>query len=382
MFWQIYFSRIKRSIHTKDILFWTLLFPIFLSTMFKLALSSLDDEFVFSPIPVALVEIEGTNGQKSFNTVVEGLAKEGEGQLLNLTIIATQQEADELLEEEEIDGYFLYEDQPKLIVKNSSFSQTILKNFLDQYLQIIDSMERTADVQQELLTEDFFERLTDMEKEYSMERIIGIESPSNVFYYYLALLGMLCMYGSFQGLESVVSIQANLSANGARLTASPTRKWKLVLADMLGGYTSHIFCVFIALFYMIFVLGIDFGSRFIHVLSVCLLGSIVGVAFGAAISCTSNLKYSVKSGIMVVTSLIFSFLSGLMISGINYLIAKNLPVLAWINPVNRIADAFYALYYYETYEFFWMNMAVLASMALLLICFTSIFVRRKSYDYI
>ena len=382
MFWQIFTSRIKRSFRTKEILFWTLLFPILLSTLFKAALSTLDEEFVLEPIPAALVKSEDTDAQKTFNTVVEDMGKETDTQILQLTIVQSLEDADDLLESEKIDGYFVFEDKPKLVVKNSSFSQTILKNFLDQYLQIIDSIEKIAEIHPELITEEFFEKLTDMEKEYSREQMIGIEEPSKVFYYYLALLGMICMYGSFQGLESVVVIQANLSANGARLAASPVRKWKFVLADLFGGYISHVFCVFTTLLYMIFVLKVDFGSRYLFVFSVCLLGSLLGVAYGAAISCVSNLTSSVKTGILVVTSLIFSFFSGMMVGGINYQIAKFSPVLAWINPVNRIADAFYALYYYETYELFRINMCVIAGMILILLCIMSIFVRRKSYDYI
>ena len=72
-----------------------------------------------------------------FQAALEEVSKEGEDRLLQLTRVETREEADRLLEDGRVEGYLTIEaGAPKLTVRDDGLNQTILKSFLDQYLQI------------------------------------------------------------------------------------------------------------------------------------------------------------------------------------------------------------------------------------------------------
>ena len=56
MFGNIYRKYLLRHIRDKEMVIWTVLFPIVLATLFSLAFSSLDQGEQISSIPVAVVE--------------------------------------------------------------------------------------------------------------------------------------------------------------------------------------------------------------------------------------------------------------------------------------------------------------------------------------
>ena len=193
---------------------------------------------------------------------------------------------------------------------------------------------------------------------------------------------MVCLYGGFQGLELVSRLQANLSAQGARRTLSPVRRWKLVTADLLAGVTVQCVAVVAVIFYIRLVLGIDFGPQLLPVLLTGVVGSLTGVAFGAMVAVTNRLAMMAKSAVLISVTMVCCFLSGLMVGGINYMVMEHAPVVAWLNPAARITDAFYCLYYYDTYERFFLNIGILLLMAAAMFGVATLSVRRQQYESI
>ena len=156
----------------------------------------------------------------------------------------------------------------------------------------------------------------------------------------------------------------------------------MILYDLLGAITVHFCCLLFTVAYIIFVLGTDFGSKLWLVLLTCLAGSLLGVAFGAIVSVASKPKEQAKVAILISVTMVCCFLSGLMVSGINYTVAQKAPAVAWLNPAARITDAFYCLYYYDTYERYLLNIGIILAMAFVMFAVTSIFVRRQRYESI
>lgn len=379
MFWNIYKKRIIGTLRNKDALIWTWVFPIVLSTLFYFAFTSLDEEYALSPIPTGVIMDESDGEDTIFTEVLEAVSQPGEDRLLEVTFLRTAEEADALLEAGEIDGYIQGGKTPRLILKKNGLNQTILKSFLDQYLQkrsiveaiLRESPEKAADIPAMFQQESFT-------KEVSLSG----NSPTEVVGYYYALLAMVCMYGGFQGMRTVCSSQANLSPLGTRQSVAPVGRFQLVLYDMLGGITVHFGCVLIVLAYITLVLGVNFGSRTGLMVLTCFLGSLLGVAFGALISLNSRMKESAKTAVLIAVSLICCFLAGLMVGGINYTIAQKMPILSWLNPAARIADSFYCLYYYDGYGRYFLNIGILALMAGVLFILVGFFVRRQRYESI
>jgi len=378
MFWNIYSKRILSSLRDKDFLIWTWIFPVLLATMFFATFSGLDTVGQLRTIPVGIINDASFRQDSAFRTALESVSGENDG-LFDLTMFVDTAEANAVLESGEIVGYILAGEIPKLVVSADGISQTIIKGFLDRYIQTKSSVEFILS-ENPGVASDLPALL--MPVNYTDEISLSGNPQTNTVNYFYSLLAMVCMYGGFQGLVTVTYLQPNLSALGARRTLSPAVRWRLVSYDLLGGITIHVFFLLTVVAYITFVLGTNFGSQLWAVLLTCIAGSMLGVAFGAMISSVSRLKEQVKIAIMITVTMVCSFLSGLMMGGINYTIAEKAPVIAWINPAARIVDAFYCLYYYDTYERYFLNIGVILGMTIFMFLVTAVFFRRQRYESI
>ena len=378
MFCNIYLKRIRAALRDPTTLVWTWVFPLMMATLFYFAFGSLDETAQLQTVPVAVVRDSAYPQDQTLQTALQQVSQ-GDSALLSITYVDSTQQADTLLQNEKVSGYILAGDVPQLAVSGSGIEQTVLRGFLDSYQQTKNTVSRAvaagvSDPQQLralIARQDFTEGIS-LTKNPVTEKV-G---------YFYALLAMVCLYGSFQGLTSVDRLQANLSPVGARQTMAPTNRHILVSADLLGGITVHAACVGIVVLYIRYVLGVDFGGKMPLVLLTCLVGSLVGVAFGALVSVNHRIKDGPKTAILISVIMVLSFLSGLMVSGINYTVAQKLPVVSWLNPAARISDAFYCLYCYDGYSQYFLNIGILLAMAAVMFAATAAFVRRQRYESI
>ena len=377
MFITSFVTRIKCALRDKGMIFWTLLFPMMLATLFYFCFSNLDSADAFSPVKTAVVADQAYRQAAGFQA-----AKEGEDRLLQLTRVETREEADRLLEDGRVEGYLTIEDgTPKLTVRDDGLNQTILKSFLDQYLQISATaahiLERNPQAAQQGLLSDFMEQ-----QEFTREISLSNAKPSHQLPYFYALIAMVCLYGSFQGLTSSFYLQANLSALGARRSMAPRKKLAMITADMLGSLAVHLLTMLVLLCYLLLVLRLDFGNQIGYLLLTVLVGSIVGISLGALVGAALRIKMEAKNAILITLSLACCFLAGLMVEGISYAIQQNAPAAAWLNPAARISDAFYCLYYYDNHTRYFMDLGVLCAMAAIFGLGAMSCLRRRKYESI
>ena len=72
MFLHILLYEIKSSLRVKDLIFWLILFPIILGTLFKIAFSDLYEKQISTdPIPTAIVV---TAENEAFRSVVDSIS--------------------------------------------------------------------------------------------------------------------------------------------------------------------------------------------------------------------------------------------------------------------------------------------------------------------
>lgn len=378
MFANIYKTRLLCSLRSVDVLIWTWIFPFMLATLFHFAFANLDTANTFQPIQTAVISNDAYGADGTFRTVLETLSADGADQMLELTVVSSEQEADELLRGGKIVGYITPGENPKLTVRESGLEQSILQSLLGTYGQrsaaIGDILARDPSAAAGLLQAG--------QDSYTQSPIEGGQERNSAMPYFFALIGMVCLYACFQGLTTVTNIQANLSRLGARVSLAPVSKIKLIVYDSLGGLTVHyISCALVAL-YICLLTGIDLLHDFPLILAVCLAGSLVGYALGTAVGAVGRMKENMKSGILIVVSITLSFMAGLMVEGINYAIQRYAPVLGWINPAARVADALYRLYYYDTYGFYLLDLTILIAMAAALFLISAILLRRRKYESI
>ncbi len=388
MFWNIYRKYILRSVRSKDMIGWTLLFPILLSTLFYFTLQSVEEDMTFHSIPTAVVKDQPMEAEVYLVQMLEEVSA-GDEAMLDIFWVSEEKEADALLETGEVQGYISVEkNEPRLFVKENGIYQTILKNLLDRYIQIKDTIVTIAKkdpvtaLKLSGMTAGINGETFDFEEEFIRDLNLTGRKPSATVTYYYALLAMICLYGGFHGLVVVENLQANLSPQGARNTLSPGSRWKLFCASYLGAVTVQFVCVAVSFFYMLLVLKVSFGTSIGAALGTILAGSMTGIAFGSVIALPSKWKGGLKSGVLVGISMLCCFFAGLMVDGISYAVEQNMPVLAMVNPAARIADAFYCLYYYDGYASYFKNIGILLGMTAVFGGICVMATRRVQYESI
>lgn len=377
MFSHLFTGRLKCLLRNKTVLFWTLLFPLLLSTLFYFAFGSITEKTEkFSAIPMSVVENDAYQQNQWVREVLKK-ASQGEDPLLALSV-NTQEEAEKLLSEGSIDGYLVPGDPYKLAVRQSGMNQSILKAFTDELMQTKKTVERIVTSNPGSFQFGLFDSLAERES-YIKEISPTGKNPDIMLNYYYALIAMTCLYASFWGLELITGIQGNLSSLGARRGLAPTHKLKGVLADFCAAVVVQFAIMCIVIAYMAFVLGVNFGDRIGFILLTCLVGSVMGVSLGGFISAIIKKGEGVKVAVLIMVSMVLSFLSGLMMAEIRDIIATNAPIIAYLNPANLIADSFYSLYFYDTLTRYGLNTTILCGMTVVLSTATYFLVRRQKY---
>lgn len=379
MFWNIYSKRLLSSIRNKDQLIWIWAFPLILATLFYFCLSSVAEADHLETVPTGVVTDAAYEENPIFDQVLDQVGS-GKDALLKITKYTQEEKADTALEKGDIDGYIRLKDNaPELVVKQEGMNQTLLKSFLDRYVQTEGNIRAVMEKNPGYA----FDAEEIMEGISLTENMSLSSQPNNpTLNYYYALIAMVCMYGGMQGLMSITYLQGNLSSLGARRMMAPLGRMGVIFCDMLGSITVHMMSLLFLLFYITVILGQDFGDRLPLLVLTCLVGTILGVAFGTAVSCLTKLGEGMKVGILVSVTMFCCFGAGMMTSGMKYLLDQNAPVVSWLNPAARISDAFYCLYYFDDYQRYCRNIVVILAMAAVLFLVSGIFLRRQSYESI
>lgn len=375
MFRHIFTTRLKCLLRDRQMVFWTLVFPLALATFFNMAFSNLNAQENFNAIDIAVVDDAAYQKDESFRGVLMGMST-GEERLFNLTT-ATMEDAERLLEDGEITGFIIAGSPPGLTVRDSGINQNIIKIFLDNYSQTLSTVNTIAAEDPSSvpsLIADVGSRM-----EYTKEVSASGANPNNVLNYFYSLIAMACMYGGFFGNREIMDIQADLNPLAARVNVSPVHKLKAFIYSISASLLIHFVSLLVLLAYLRFVLRIDFGERTGFVLLTTFIGSIVGVSFGAFISAVVKKDENTKISILIGVSMMGSFLAGMMFADMKYIINQRVPFIAYINPVALITDAFYALYYYDGYGRYILNMSILTAFIAVFWVSTYLILRRRKY---
>lgn len=381
MFLHSFFYSIKRLIRTKEQIFWSLLFPILLGTMFYAAFSNLSSSEVFQAIPVAVVQSEtGTETADAFANTIDALSEEGENQLFQ-SIYTTEEEALTLLENKEVVG-ILYSGTPVTLSVSSDMSsekigQSILSSFAEQYNLNYDIIASVAREHPENLAAVF--KNVGKNISYNTETTFTDGSTDEMLTYFFNLISMACMFGATSGCMISIHHQANLSALGSRRNCSPVHKLISVCAELCAHSLIQFVCVILTLAYLIGVLNIDFGNEIGYVCLTSIIGCITGVCFGFFIGTINKLKEGSKIGLCVGINLMRCFFSGLMFGSMRIVITSVCPWFNHINPAALIADSFYALTVYPSHERYFENLILLVVISVIFTIAGFLAVRRKKY---
>lgn len=381
MFLHSYLYRLKCIIRDKQTMFWAFLFPVLLATLFNMAFSNLSNAESFSKIKIGIINDEEYKRNIAFIKAIEAVSssdKSGDKSNLFDVTYTNKEEADKLLEDNKIEGYIYIDKDIKLVVKQSGLNETIIKSFLDDFKQTTSTVTTFISQNPEAVQKGLLNSISDR-TEYIKEVSAGKSAPDTTVNYFYSLIAMACLYGSFCGMKEVTNLQADLSAQGARINMAPTHKLKMSLASVFAAATVQLANIFLLLGYLSLILKVNFGSQFGYIALTCVVGTITGVTFGTCVTSITGKSEGIKVAILIGVSMIMSFLSGMMYDKMKYIVNEKAPILGYLNPANLITDSFYTLYYYDTHRRFFINIALLCVFSVVFSLITYLAVRRQKY---
>ena len=374
MFMHILKYELKGGLRSKDLIIWLILFPIILGTVFKVGFGSIYEKTEkFNSIPVAVVE-ESEN--KAFRQVVENIESADEPFIT--ASFTDKAKAEKLLDDGEVEGIIFSGEKLRLTVKEKGIRETMLKSFVEQYSVrekiAMDAFETAPENAQQVI-----ETLTAETVSSCREIPVTQGNPDVYAQYFYNLIAMVAIFGSITGMTVTSRRQADLSALGARSCCSPVPKSISVLASLASSFLLQTVCMTVCVTFLAFVLKIDFGDRLWLVYPTAIFGGILGVSFGFLVGSLAHVSEKVKTAILMTTSMLLCFFSGLMMGNMKAIVAEKAPWFNNINPVAVISDCFYCLNIYEDYDRYFTKLITMAVTIVIFITLGIIASRRKKY---
>jgi ABC-2 type transport system permease protein len=214
MFMHIFINRLKLLLRDRADLFWTTIYPIILALFFFMAFSNLATAESFTIFPIGVVDNAEYRSPPYFTAALDAVSDEaaGEDKLFDVSLLSKDQ-ADRDLSENRITGYILFDNGAHVVVKASGIQQTILKGFVDSYLQQSSAVQSIIAENPSVISHLNMEhtQLPIMEV-----RAARSDADQSVILFY-GLISMAVLFGGFWGRRVIEDLQANLSPLGARM---------------------------------------------------------------------------------------------------------------------------------------------------------------------
>lgn len=374
MFWRLYKYGLLTCLRQKMMVFWSLLFPVALGTLFQMSFGGMMDSIRFQRIPAAYVAEEGADA--AFTELLESL--ENDSELITLHMVA-KAEAEKLLQEGDVEGIF-YNSKAEgitLTVTEQDMNQSILSSILEQYERTFSTFTNIGREAPEKIAAAA--RLLEGESRYLREESISDEPKSDMMDCFYALIAMNCLMGATAGVACASNFKADLSNLGARRVIASTNRFRILFSDLAAYVTMQFVYTSFSVFYLVYVLKAPFGNHLGLILLIAFLGNFLSVFLGFFIGLLGGMGETLKEGISVMIMLVSSFLSGLMMEGMYRIVEHYAPVVHLVNPASLIVNALRSLDVYDGYEVYARCAASLVALTVLLGAGAYAMVRRERY---
>lgn len=364
-----------------------------------MAFSNIENSEKLDIINIAIVNNEDFDNNNIFKEVFKTLSDKDNKDRLFDTKYVSEEEAKELLQDDEISGYMLLEkNNPKVVFRKSGIDETIFKYVVEEITQTAEIINNLSEKQIEeymlnanrnelenindIYTNIYKEVLDLMENSNTNIENVSSNNLSYTMIEFYTLIAMSCLYGGMLGMVAVNQNLANMSSNGKRTAVSPTSKSKVILSSLLASYLVQLIGLSLLFLYTIFALKVDYGLNLPLIILLGFIGSFAGLSMGLMVGTVFKSSENTKTGILLAITMTGCFLSGMMGITMKYIVDKNIPLLNKINPASMITDGFYSLYYYDTLDRYFFNIASLIIFAFVMILISYLSLRRRKYDSI
>ena len=130
----------RQLFRTREVIFWTLLFPVLLATFMNMAFGKISDATEkMDTIQVALYE---GKEEVALETTLQQLSqvKEGGKAFINVKKAESMEQADQGLKEGRVHGVLCQEEKLTLKVAQNGIEQSVLRQIVNQYIHYKDTL--------------------------------------------------------------------------------------------------------------------------------------------------------------------------------------------------------------------------------------------------
>ena len=382
MFLNILCKKLKICVNNKQNIFWTLMFPIILGTLFTIAFGGIFESYKFEQVKTAVVfDTDDEQVIENAKTFLEGISNDGK-KLLDIQYMEYDEEEALLKDGEKVNGIIRVKEDGKLtldIVSNGVLS-TIQQSIVTGYNQNVTMIEKVAKEHPENLYEVI--KSVSESTSYVLPKSLGGDNKDPFISYFYNLLAMTTLFASMHSLRIGNNTQANMSKVGARANASPVRRMSFQIAGFIASFLVSLAVVEIGLTVMIFVLKVEFGGDILMIYLTSALAALLGVSLGFFVGNLGSFSLDKKEGILVGITLLGCALSGLMYGDMKIIIAEKAPIINKINPTAVISDSYYALNMLGVGSRYFETVMYMVGLSLVLTIGGLLLGRKVSYDSI
>ena len=376
----------------KQLIFWTLAFPLIMCVLFNMAFSDIAEKTGKSdPVDIAVINDDDFKSNSIYKDTLKTLG-EGDDRVFNIKYVSSDK-AKKLLEDDEIAGYLSVNgDDVKVTVNSTGIDETIFCYVIDEIksdssvIKNIGESKIEHELQNGNMNIDYEKIYNDVSKRV-LESDVNIRDNSSdnlndfVIEYY-SLIAMACMYSGVLSLTLINYKLANITSVGKRTSISPAKKGGMLLGSLSAAFLVQLFGLLLLYLMMIFYVGVDFGNNLPMIILISILGSISGLTLGIAVAVFFKMGENAKTTALIGIVMAGCFLSGMMGITMKNIIDKSIPILNRINPVAMITDGLYALYYYDSMDRFIINAVSLIIFSAVMLIISWRGLRRQRYDSI
>ena len=291
---------LKVLFRNKALIFWTYIFPLILALLFNLAFKDIESNEVLKTIDIAVVNSESFENDTITKNILKELSSE-ENKIFNIEYTDLEK-SKELLENKEISGYIIYDNDIKIVINNNGINETILKYTLDEIqntknmVNIMLNSSITKEINNGNININYNEIYNNIMNKISNTNIklndISNKNLSYTMIEYYTLIAMAALYGSMLSMYITNYNDARMCPVGKRKNVSPTNKMTLIVSGLLSSYIVQLIGIFILFMFMIFVLKIEF-IKLGKVIFLSLLSSLAGLSLGVFVSSVFKAKENI-----------------------------------------------------------------------------------------
>ena len=310
MFGRLFRHNMTLTLREKTALYWTLLFPILLCTLFYFGFSGLSN-------PKEVSFKVGADPNYAYRSIVENI------DVVSLDIIEPD-EAASALREGKVDAYIKADGTVE--AARNSITVDVVKSIQDT-VRGVGELKLRAPLAGTYMG--------------NVRSVTGRTDPTLIAFY--SLVAMVSLYSLFSAIYVSGQVQPNLSPLGARQSVSPLRKGIFVLAGLSSNLLVNIVANTMLILFMNYVLAKPFFTNFAASYGLVILGNLLGSALGLFVGCLPRMSEGAKTGLGITITLTLSFLSGMMVFDIRALIKENAPIINQLNPIAHLTDELFRI---------------------------------------